>query len=141
MTRTHKTEVFEYTPEEEAEIDRKVDTGVFTYDDARREMGIKATQLGFDVTSPDFSVPGDHKPANTKAAMRPQYGDNGSIETPDGVPHYYRPFEPLSEEQVVINERGRQKVDEALQAAKEAKIDHLMDTMGVSYDEAAKRVG
>lgn len=137
MTKSRPAEVFEYTPDEEAKLEHMVDTGEFTYDDARRHMGIRAVRTDFSASSLDVSTPGDHKPANMKAAMRLQYGDNGGIETPDGVPHYYSQFVPLSEEQIATNARGRKKVTEAL---RDAKIDHLMDTMGISYDEAAQKI-
>ncbi len=128
MVRKTKTEVFAYTPEEEVALDREVDTGVFTYDDARRRMGIKAVRTDFDVSSPTFSIPGDHKPASQSVAHGPQHGDGAAIENGTGVPDYYtrtpRDVE-LSGEQLGINAAGVEKTTAVLDEVNKQRIDKL----------------
>lgn len=97
-------ETFTYTDEQDAMMDHFDHTGI-TPDEIRRSLDIKPDTAADDEEEP-FMTPADHKPATRKAAARVQWGDNASVETPNGQPHYYEPFVPLSKEQAERNHHG-----------------------------------
>lgn len=97
-------ETFTYTDEQDAMMDHFDHTGI-TPDEVRRSLDIKPDMAANDEEEP-FMTPADHRPATRKAAARVQWGDNASVETPNGQPHYYEPFVPLSKEQAERNHYG-----------------------------------
>ena len=123
-----------HTDEEayDTRLDSLVDSGL-TYDEARARLGTPPYELV--ETTPSI----DHAPESIRrrvgsavVSVSPDYhrsrgpfGEEETVGLPGGKPLYFRPPEEaiLSDEQVETNDRGLEKVRQALADAKENRED------------------
>jgi hypothetical protein len=103
----------------EEALDRLVDTKNISYDDARRELGeppYEVYELGSVGKMGAIASRSVVRPRRRRRSGHgPQFGEEEGVGYPGGLPPYYQPYVPLSDEQKAVNLRGVAAAREELQ--------------------------